>query len=135
MVVTVAGGYLTASAAATPGRGRDAASARLDGPTPRGRVARHSSCESSGWAVDRSARFGFHRLMAAPPPPPEPRPPLWQLAVTALTFYLGAQVGWLLVVPGTNVGVFWPPAGTALGLMLLWGPRTWPGLALGARRS
>jgi len=70
--------------------------------------------------------------MAAPPPPAEPRPRPWQLAVTALTFYAGAQVGWLLVVPGTNVGVFWPPAGLALGLMLLWGPRTWPGLALGA---
>lgn len=54
------------------------------------------------------------------------------LAVMAAVVWAFSQVGNLLTLPGTNVGLFWPPAGFSLGLMLVWGPRTWPGLALGA---
>jgi len=60
---------------------------------------------------------------------------LGRTAVVAVVFFASAWVGHLLVVPGTNVGIFWPPAGLALGLMLLWGPHHWPGVALGAIAS
>jgi PAS domain S-box-containing protein len=53
-------------------------------------------------------------------------------AVMAVCFYLGARLGYTLTVPGTNVGSFWPPAGIAIGLLLIWGIRAWPGIAVGA---
>jgi PAS domain S-box-containing protein len=68
-----------------------------------------------------------------PPPPRHIGAGLaWRIAVTALAYFLGARLGQQLTVPGTNVGVFWPPAGISLALMLAWGTRTWPGVALGS---
>ncbi len=83
-------------------------------------------------ALDFPGAMGSHRPVAAPSPAPDRRTQARRLAFTAVTFYLGARLGLLLVVPGTNVGIFWPPAGLALGLTLLWGPRVWPGIAVGA---
>jgi len=76
----------------------------------------------------------------APDPQPSPNPRgdtahWWRTIAVAVVFYAGAWLGHLLVVPGTNVGIFWPPAGAALGLLLLWGPRHWPGVAIGAIAS
>jgi PAS domain S-box-containing protein len=83
--------------------------------------------------LDFAARLGFHRPgMDASRAPDGRRTQLGRIAATAICYYLGARLGGLLVVPGSNVGVFWPPAGVALALVLLWGPRTWPGIALGA---
>ena len=38
----------------------------------------------------------------------------------------------MLSVPGTNVGLIWPPVGLMLGAMILLGYEVWPGILLGA---
>jgi len=49
----------------------------------------------------------------------------------AVAFYLSAWLGYQLSVPGTNVGAFWPASGISLGLLLVLGPRAWPGIVVG----
>lgn len=46
-----------------------------------------------------------------------------------------AKLGLLLALPHTNATPVWFPAGLALGAILRWGPRLWPGVALGAGLS
>jgi signal transduction histidine kinase len=57
---------------------------------------------------------------------------VWPVLVTGILFFAGSRVGLLLTVPGTTVGLVWPPAGLSLGLMILFGYRVWPGIFLGA---
>jgi signal transduction histidine kinase/CheY-like chemotaxis protein/HPt (histidine-containing phosphotransfer) domain-containing protein len=57
---------------------------------------------------------------------------VWHNLAMAVAYYCGAQIGLLLTVPQTDIGLFWPPAGIAVALMLRWGYRTWPGIVLGA---
>jgi PAS domain S-box-containing protein len=56
----------------------------------------------------------------------------WPAAATAVVFYASARLGYALTLPGTNVGAFWPPSGLSIGLLLVWGTRAWPGVAVGA---
>jgi hypothetical protein len=58
---------------------------------------------------------------------------LWaEILVLALVYYGAGRLGWLLVpTPGQAVAL-WPPAGLALGFLLLRGLATWPGAVLGA---
>jgi len=52
-------------------------------------------------------------------------------AVTAV-YFGAAQVGFLLTALHGAVSLFWPPSGFALAILLLFGDRLWPGIALGA---
>jgi|GEM_PF-1696447 len=54
------------------------------------------------------------------------------LVVTIGGYYFGAQLGSTLTVPGTNIGYIWPPVGISLALMLLFGYRIWPAIAIAA---
>ncbi len=50
----------------------------------------------------------------------------------ALIYFVTARLGWLFATASTGVSPFWPPAGVALALLLLWGLPAWPGVFLGA---
>jgi signal transduction histidine kinase len=54
-----------------------------------------------------------------------------QTGVTAVIYMLGADLGLLLTIPGTNIGFIWPPVGISIGMMLLFGYRVWPALVIG----
>ncbi|WP_367321866.1 MASE1 domain-containing protein [Streptomyces sp. HUAS ZL42] len=56
---------------------------------------------------------------------------LWQAAVAA-AYYLSAEIGLQQQLVRGQVTPFWPPTGIALVVLLLRGPRVWPGIALGA---
>ncbi len=60
---------------------------------------------------------------------------LWANAGLAAGYAAAAKLGLLLALPGTNATLVWFPAGLALGAILRWGPRLWPGVALGAGLS
>ncbi|GAA2626176.1 MASE1 domain-containing protein [Streptomyces axinellae] len=49
-------------------------------------------------------------------------------------YYAGGRLGllWHVRVEGAVVTPFWPPTGIALSFLLYFGPRVWPGVALGA---
>ena len=57
---------------------------------------------------------------------------LGKILATAVTYDAGACVGQLLTVPGTNVGLIWPPVGMMLAIVILFGRRVWPGIFIGA---
>jgi PAS domain S-box-containing protein len=50
----------------------------------------------------------------------------------ALAYYAAARLGLLLSFEATNVSPVWPPSGIALGALLLFGGRLWPGIFAGA---
>ena len=50
----------------------------------------------------------------------------------AVAYVLGARLGLKLAFVGPTVSAVWPPSGVALAALLLFGPRLWPGVALGA---
>lgn len=51
------------------------------------------------------------------------------ILIVAIAYFISAKTGLLL---HSNVTPVWPPAGIALGAILLLGCRVWPGIALGA---
>ncbi|MCB5911846.1 MASE1 domain-containing protein [Streptomyces sp. SF28] len=63
------------------------------------------------------------------------RPATAALRILALAaaYYVAARIGLLdqVVVSGAVVTPLWPPTGIALSCLLLFGLRTWPGIALG----
>jgi integral membrane sensor domain MASE1 len=56
---------------------------------------------------------------------------VWILVV-AVAYYVGARVGFMLAPVRGQVPPLWPSAGIALVCLLLFGPRAWPGITLGA---
>src|SRR5436853_3403032 len=56
----------------------------------------------------------------------------FQLAVVALAYLGAANLGLLAAVAQKVVSSAWPPSGVALAALLLWGPRYWPGITIGA---
>jgi len=60
------------------------------------------------------------------------RPWLARTLGFALIYFVTARLGWLFATAQTGVSPFWPPAGVALALLLLWGQSIWPGVFLGA---
>src|SRR5688500_9078663 len=54
------------------------------------------------------------------------------IIVLALFYYAAAQMGLVLGFANTNATPVCPPAGIALAAMVLFGPRLWPGIWLGA---
>ncbi|MEV7723534.1 MASE1 domain-containing protein [Streptomyces sp. NPDC087917] len=58
---------------------------------------------------------------------------LLQILAVAAAYYLSGRLGLLrqVTVQGAIVTPLWPPTGIAVACLLWWGPRIWPGLALG----
>jgi signal transduction histidine kinase/ActR/RegA family two-component response regulator len=54
------------------------------------------------------------------------------ILLVGLIYFGAARYGWILAAAPTGVTPFWPPAGIALALLLLWGRHVWPGILLGA---
>jgi len=64
-----------------------------------------------------------------------PRPPpalLARICLLAGAYYGAAKLGLSFAFETPNVTAIWPPTGVALAALVLWGPRVWPGVALGA---
>ena len=55
-----------------------------------------------------------------------------RLAVLAALYVLNGAAGLLLAVPPGYATVIWPPSGIALGLLIVWGARLWPGVFIGS---
>lgn len=53
-------------------------------------------------------------------------------AAVALCYFVAAKLGSELAVIGKNVSPLWPASGVALGLLVLTGPRHWPGIFIAA---
>lgn len=56
----------------------------------------------------------------------------WSVAALAVAYFIAARLTLLLAFPGTNATLIWMPTGLALAVLLLWGYRFWPGIAVGA---
>lgn len=54
------------------------------------------------------------------------------VALLALVYILAGKLGLQLAFVHPNATAVWPPTGIALGALLVWGYRLWPGLFLGA---
>jgi PAS domain S-box-containing protein len=57
---------------------------------------------------------------------------LIKILILAVIYYICARVGMIITIPGTDIGLIWPPVGIMLGLMLIMGYHIWPAVALGA---
>jgi PAS domain S-box-containing protein len=55
----------------------------------------------------------------------------FRVLLLAVACFVGALAGHALVLPLLPASPFWPPAGIGIAALVLWGPRLWPGLALG----
>jgi signal transduction histidine kinase len=57
----------------------------------------------------------------------------YRLAILVVAYFLTARFGiWIGAAAFRNITVFWPPCGLSLAALLVWGPRYWPGVLLGA---
>jgi two-component system, NarL family, sensor histidine kinase FusK len=59
-------------------------------------------------------------------------PYLAKVAGICAVYYGAAKFGLTLAVAHSSVTAVWPPTGIALAVVLMWGNRYWPGVALGA---
>src|SRR6478736_1498416 len=64
--------------------------------------------------------------------PVRPFPYLAGVLALAGVYFGAARLGLSLAFLAEQVTVVWPPTGIALAAVLLFGPRVWPGIALGA---
>jgi len=55
-----------------------------------------------------------------------------RVAIVAAGYFGVAKLGLLLAFANSSVTAVWPPSGLALAAALVWGPRIWPGIAVGA---
>ncbi|MFY9586449.1 MAG: MASE1 domain-containing protein [Actinomycetota bacterium] len=53
-------------------------------------------------------------------------------AILAVAYFLGAKLGLRLAYSNENITSVWPPTGIAVAGLLLFGPRVWPGITVGA---
>ncbi|QUQ63931.1 MASE1 domain-containing protein [Kutzneria sp. CA-103260] len=58
--------------------------------------------------------------------------PVVQILAVVVYYYAAGEVGLLSAIVRGQVSPLWPPTGVALVCLLLWGPRVWPGITLGA---
>ena len=54
------------------------------------------------------------------------------MLLIAAAYFASAKLGLALAHTQGNVTAVWPPTGIALGALVIWGYRFWPGVALGA---
>lgn len=57
---------------------------------------------------------------------------IFLVALLALTYWIGAQVGLVFVSENIYATLIWPPTGISLAAMLVFGYRVWPGIFIGA---
>lgn len=57
-----------------------------------------------------------------------------RILAVAVAYYVSGRIGLLrqVTVHGAVVTPLWPPTGVAVGCLLYWGLRVWPGIAIGA---
>ena len=105
-----------------------------------------STAGSRGNPEETSA--GCRRRLTLPPPagievapslaePKHLTPRDWKIYAAKLAgltgaYYGAAKLGLGLAYETDSVTAVWPPTGIALATLVLWGPRLWPGVALGA---
>ncbi len=53
-------------------------------------------------------------------------------AILAVAYFLSAKLGLRLAFSNENITSVWPPTGIAVAGLLLFGPRVWPGITVGA---
>ncbi|HTC24564.1 MAG TPA: PAS domain S-box protein, partial [Gemmatimonadales bacterium] len=54
------------------------------------------------------------------------------VAALAVAYFAAARLALFLPIDGRVVAVLWPAAGVALAALLLWGPKLWPAVTIGA---
>ena len=59
-------------------------------------------------------------------------PPIGLILIIAIVYFAAAELGLSLASVHTNVTPVWPPTGIAIASLILFGPRMWPGVFLGA---
>ena len=59
-------------------------------------------------------------------------PPLGLSLLVAIVYFAGAELGLSLATLHQNVTPVWPPTGIAIAALLIFGPRVWPGVFVGA---
>ena len=55
-----------------------------------------------------------------------------RMAIVGLVYYVAARVGLRYALVAQNVTPLWAPSGIAVAAFLVWGRRTWPGVAVAA---
>src|SRR6185295_1680196 len=68
----------------------------------------------------------------APPDPFSTIRLLGCVAVTAAIYFIAGKLALLLAIPPGYATAVWPAAGLALGCLLLFGNRAWPGIVIGS---
>ena len=63
---------------------------------------------------------------------PEGMPPRWAIPALAAGYFVAAKLGLTMAFVAEQVTPVWPPTGIALAALVFFGPRVWPGVALGA---
>jgi len=56
----------------------------------------------------------------------------FKILLVALLYYLSAEIGFIVSFSDNTLLPFWPPAGIALALVVLYGRKMWPGIAIGS---
>jgi integral membrane sensor domain MASE1 len=57
---------------------------------------------------------------------------LARIAIVALAYLIAARLSLFLAFEKTNASPVWPPSGIAFAALVLWGPKIWPGVWIGA---
>lgn len=57
---------------------------------------------------------------------------LGKIALLAVLYYITGKLGLLLAVPPGYATAIWPPSGIATGMLIVHGPRLWPGILIGS---
>ena len=57
---------------------------------------------------------------------------LRKTALLAALYFLTGQLGLMLAVPPSYATMIWPASGIAMGMLIMQGPRYWPGIFIGA---
>ena len=55
-----------------------------------------------------------------------------RVLVVAIAYLVTGELGLQLAIPPGYATAMWPPSGIVLALVLFWGGRVWPGVALTA---
>ena len=58
--------------------------------------------------------------------------PIGLSLIVAIIYFAGAELGLSLASVHENVTPVWPPTGIAIASLLIFGPRVWPGVFVGA---
>src|ERR1044071_3293435 len=57
---------------------------------------------------------------------------LAKVALLAALYFITGKLGLLLAVPPGYATIIWPASGIALGMLIMHGPRLWPGVLAGS---